>query len=168
MKLNQLALAAAFLAVPFMAQADLRSLDDAALAGISGQDGISIAGDFNGTIGAIVYRDSDASGTGTLRLENVSMTGFSITDDNPLMIDVVTNTIGGTATDQLQITLPEMTGQVSIGAIRVGDGGASLGSLAIIDQNMAGTQLRICGHCSSDTAADNPPGNRRIPGSREQ
>src|SRR5690606_28974740 len=76
MKLNQLALAAAFLAVPFMAPADLRSLDDAALAGISGQDGISIAGDFNGTIGAIVYRDSDASGTGTLRLENVSMTGF--------------------------------------------------------------------------------------------
>lgn len=74
------------------------------------------------------------------------MTGFSITDDNPLMIDVVTTDISGTATDQLQITLPEMTGQVSIGAIRVGDTGASLGSLAIIDQNMAGTQLRIWGH----------------------
>ena len=145
MKLNQLALAAAVLAAPFMAQADLRALDDASLAGISGQDGISIAGDFNGTIGAIVYTDNDASGSGTLRLENVSMTGFSITDDNPLMIDVVTTDISGTATDQLQITLPEMTGQVSIGAIRVGDTGASLGSLAIIDQNMAGTQLRIWG-----------------------
>lgn len=147
MKLNQLALAAAVLAAPFMAQADLRSLDDAALAGISGQDGISIAGDFNGTIGAIVYTDSDASGSGTLRLENVSMTGFSITDENPLKIDVVTTNITGLGdTDQLQISLPEMTGQVSIGAIRVGDNGASLGSLAIIDQNMAGTTLRIWGH----------------------
>src|SRR5690606_40624354 len=51
MKLNQLALAAAFLAVPFMAQADLRSLDDAALAGSRGQDGISLAGYFHRPIG---------------------------------------------------------------------------------------------------------------------
>lgn len=146
MKLNQLALAAAVLAAPFMAQADLRAMDDASLAAVTGQDGISIAGDFDGTIGAIVYTDNDATGTGTLRLENISLTGFAISDENPLMIDVVTNTIGTTETDQLQITLPEMTGTVSIGAIRVGDSGASLGSLAIIDQNMAGTQLRIWGH----------------------
>ena len=146
MKLNQLALAAAVLAAPFMAQADLRAMDDASLAAVTGQDGISIAGDFNGTIGAIVYTDKDATGSGTLCLENVSMTGFSISDENPLMIDVVTNSINGTDTDQLQITLPELTGQISIGDIRVGDSGASLGSLAIIDQNLAGTELRIWGH----------------------
>lgn len=146
MKLNQLALAAAVLAAPFMAQADLRALDDAYLATISGQDGISIAGEFNGSIGAIVYTDNDATGSGTLRLEDISMSGFAISDEDPLKIDVVTNSIAGTATDQLQITLPELTGQVEIGAIRVGDTGASLGSLAISDMNMAGTTLRVWGH----------------------
>lgn len=146
MKLNQLALAAAFLAAPFMAQADLKAMDDNALASVTGQDGISLSGNFEGSIGAIVYTDNDVGG-GSLRLEGITFTGFNISDSNPLMIDVVTTNISGADTQQLQISLPEMTGQVEIAAIKVGDTtAASIGSLAIIDQNLAGTTIKIWGH----------------------
>ena len=144
--LKQLALAAAVLAVPFMAQADLQMMDDSALATVTGQDGISISGNFNGTIGSVVYTDGDTNG-GSLRMETIAFTGFNIADDAPVMVDVVTNDIGGTATQQLQISMPTITGQLSVGAIKVGDtNAASIGSLAISDLNMAGTTVKIWGH----------------------
>lgn len=144
--LKQLALAAAVLAVPFMAQADLKMMDDSALATVTGQDGISISGNFNGTIGSVVYTDGDAGG-GSLRMETIAFTGFNIADDAPVMVDVVTNTIGTTPTQQLQISMPTITGQLSVGAIKVGDTtAASIGSLAISDLNMAGTTVKIWGH----------------------
>ncbi|HUE94458.1 DUF6160 family protein [Pseudomonas sp.] len=144
--LKQLALAAAVLAVPFMAQADLQMMDDSALATVTGQDGISISGNFNGTIGSIVYTDGDVGG-GSLRMETIAFTGFNIADDAPVMVDVVTNDIGGTATQQLQISMPTITGQLSVGAIKVGDTtAASIGSLAISDLNMAGTTVKVWGH----------------------
>ncbi|SDJ86873.1 DUF6160 family protein [Pseudomonas indica] len=141
-RLNQLALAA-LLTAPLLAQADLKAMDDAALAGVTGQDGISISGSFNGSIGSIVYTDGDTNG-GSLRMETVSFDGFDISDDNPLMVDVVTNSSG---TQQLQISLPEMTGQLEVGAIKVGNSSAaSLGSLAINDLNMAGSTVKVWGH----------------------
>ena len=144
--LKQLALAAAVLAVPFMAQADLKMMDDSALATVTGQDGISISGNFNGTIGSVVYTDGDTGG-GSLRMETIAFTGFNIADDAPVMVDVVTNTIGTTPTQQLQISMPTITGQLSVGAIKVGDtSAASIGSLAISDLNMAGTTVKIWGH----------------------
>ena len=60
MTLKKLALAAAVMTVPFMAQAQMQSLDDAALADVTGQAGISIAGNFDATIGSIVYTDTEA------------------------------------------------------------------------------------------------------------
>ncbi|HZX51667.1 DUF6160 family protein [Pseudomonas sp. XK-1] len=141
--LKQLALAAAVLAVPFMAQADLQVMDDSALATVTGQDGISISGNFNGTIGSIVYTDGDTNG-GSLRMETIAFTGFNIADDAPVMVDVVTNAGG---TQQLQVSMPTITGQLSVGAIKVGDTtAASIGSLAINDLNMAGTTVKIWGH----------------------
>ncbi|MBU3054974.1 DUF6160 family protein [Pseudomonas indica] len=141
-RLNQLALAA-LLTTPLLAQADLKAMDDTALAGVTGQDGISISGSFNGSIGSIVYTDGDTNG-GSLRMETVSFDGFDISDDNPLMVDVVTNSSG---TQQLQISLPEMTGQLEVGAIKVGNSSAaSLGSLAINDLNMAGSTVKVWGH----------------------
>lgn len=141
-RLNQLALAA-LLTAPLLAQADLKAMDDTALAGVTGQDGISISGSFNGSIGSIVYTDGDTNG-GSLRMETVSFDGFDISDDNPLMVDVVTNSSG---TQQLQISLPEMTGQLEVGAIKVGNSSAaSLGSLAINDLNMAGSTVKVWGH----------------------
>ncbi|WNF48657.1 DUF6160 family protein [Pseudomonas sp. SG20056] len=141
--LKQLALATAVLAVPFMAQAELKAMDDTALATVTGQDGISISGSFNGTIGSLVYTDGDAGG-GSLRMETVSFTGFNISDTAPVKVDVVENASG---TQQLQISLPTITGQLSVGAIKVGDSSAaSIGSLAVNDMNMAGTTVKVWGH----------------------
>ncbi|MBA4288423.1 MAG: hypothetical protein C0439_05500 [Pseudomonas sp.] len=141
--LKQLALATAVLAVPFMAQAELKAMDDTALSSVTGQDGISISGSFNGTIGSVVYTDGDTNG-GSLRLETIAFTGFNISDDAPVKVDVVTNSGG---TQQLQISLPTITGQLSVGAIKVGGAGAaSIGSLAVNDMNMAGTTVKVWGH----------------------
>lgn len=143
MKLKQLAFAAAVLAAPFMAQADMTAMDDSALSGVTGQDGISISGNFAGSVGAVVYTDGDPSG-GSLRMEAISFTGFNILDSAPLTVDVVTN-VGGT--QQLAIGLPAMTGTVSVGAIKVGDTSAkSIGALAISDINMSGTTIKVWGH----------------------
>jgi hypothetical protein len=141
--LKQLALATAVLAVPFMAQAEMQALDDSALSSVTGQDGISISGSFNGTIGSVVYTDNDANG-GSLRMEGIGFTGFNIDDNAPIMVDVVTN---GSGTQQLQISLPTITGQLSVAAIKVGDASAaSIGSLAVNDLNMAGTTIKVWGH----------------------
>ena len=141
MNFKQLAFAAAVLATPFMDQADMTAMDDSALSGVTGQDGISISGNFNGSIGKISYVDDGNS----LNLETVAFTGFNISDTAPVMVDVVSTDIGGTATQQLQISLPTITGQVSVGAIKMGTG-ASIGSLAINDMNMAGTTVKVWGH----------------------
>jgi hypothetical protein len=138
--LKQLALAAAVLAVPFMAQAELKAMDDSSLSSVTGQAGISISGNFNGTIGKVTYTDGDANG-GSLNLETIEFTGFNISDADPLKVDVVTN--GGI--EQLQISLPAITGELEVGAIRVGTG-ASIGALAINDLNMAGTTIKVWGH----------------------
>lgn len=151
--LKQLALAAAVLAVPFMAQAELKAMDDTALATVTGQDGISISGNFSGSVGNIKYTDGDANG-GSLNITNVAFNGFTISDTAPVKVDVVTTDIGGTATQQLAISLPSMTGTVSVGGIYVGGtyangavtGASSIGSLAISDINMAGTTVKIWGH----------------------
>jgi hypothetical protein len=141
--LKQLALATAVLAVPFMAQAELKAMDDTALSSVTGQDGISISGSFNGSIGSVVYTDGDTNG-GSLRLETIAFTGFNISDDAPVKVDVVTNSGG---TQQLQISLPTITGQLSVGAIKVGGASAAcIGSLAVNDMNMAGTTVKVWGH----------------------
>ena len=146
MKFKQLAFAAAVLAAPFMAQADMTAMDDSALSSVTGQDGISISGNFSGSVGNVKYSDNDVGG-GSLNLTNISFTGFSIADSNPLKIDVVTTSIGGTPTEQLAISLPAMTGTVSVGAIKVGGPtAASIGALAISDINMAGTTVKVWGH----------------------
>jgi hypothetical protein len=144
--LKQLALAAAVLAVPFMAQAELKAMDDTALATVSGQAGISISGNFNGSIGSIVYTDTDAGG-GSLRLETVAFSGFNISDADPVKVDVVTTAINSVDTEQLQISMPAITGTLSVGAIKVGaTSAASIGSLAISNLNMAGTTVKVWGH----------------------
>lgn len=143
---KQFACVAVALAAPLMAQAELSAMDDSALASVTGQDGISISGSFNGTIGSVVYTDGDVGG-GSLRMETVAFSGFNIADDAPVLVDVVTTDIGGTPTQQLQISLPTITGQLSVGAIKVGDtSAASIGSLAISDMNMAGTTVKVWGH----------------------
>ena len=139
--LKQLALATAVLAVPFMAQAELKAMDDSSLSSVTGQAGISISGNFNGSIGKVSYIDDGNS----LNMETVAFSGFNISDSAPILVDVVSTDIVGTPTQQLQISLPTITGELSVGAIRLGSG-ASIGGLAINDMNMAGTTVKVWGH----------------------
>ncbi|MFI8743759.1 DUF6160 family protein [Pseudomonas sp. NPDC077186] len=139
MTLKKLALAAAIMAVPFMAQADLKALDDADLAGVTGQAGISIAGNFDATIGSIVYTDTEAGvtdGSNSLTLETVTLSGFNIDESNPLTIDVVDS--------KLEIGLPGINGGVSVGAVKIGAN--SIGGLAINGLDMAGSTVKVWGH----------------------
>lgn len=140
MKLKQLAFAAAVLAAPFMAQADMTAMDDSSLSGVTGQAGISISGNFSGSVGAVVYTDTDATaGSGELRLETITFNGFNIDDASPLTVDVEDS--------KLKIGLPAMTGTVSVGAIKVGGASsASMGSLALSGLNMSGTTIKVWGH----------------------
>ncbi|CAD5108778.1 DUF6160 family protein [Zestomonas carbonaria] len=149
---KQLALAAV-LAAPFMAQADLKALDDSSLASVTGQDGISISGEFDGSIGNIAYLDDGNA----LNLNGVDLDGFNILDSDPVTVDVVEN---GSGVKQLAIGLPAMTGTLTVTAINVGgtytassggtagslSGGTNIGGLAISDINMAGTTVKIWGH----------------------
>jgi hypothetical protein len=139
MTLKKLALAAAIMAVPFMAQADLKALDDADLADVTGQAGISIAGNFDATIGSIVYTDTEAGvddGSNTLSLNTVTLSGFNIDESNPLTIDVVA--------DKLEIGLPGINGGVSVESVNIGAN--SIGGVAINGLDMAGSTVKIWGH----------------------
>ncbi|WP_152222575.1 DUF6160 family protein [Pseudomonas sp. SCB32] len=150
-KIKQLVLASAVLATPFLAHADMQSMDDAALSGVTGQDGISIAGTFNAQIGSITYKDADAGG-GSLVLSGIHLPSITIADNAPMTIDVVTTNItpagGGTAvaTQQLAIGLPSVTGDVTVDAIKVGATGNSIGSLTVSNLNLAGSTVKVWGH----------------------
>jgi len=125
--------------VPFMAQAQMQSLDDAALADVTGQAGISIAGNFDATIGSIVYTDTEAGvtdGSNSLSLNTVKLTGFNINDSNPLTIDV--------ENDKLVIGLPGINGGVSVESVNIGAN--SIGGVAINGLDMAGSTVKIWGH----------------------
>ncbi|SDH78781.1 DUF6160 family protein [Pseudomonas panipatensis] len=148
-KIKQLVLASAVLAAPFLAHADLKSMDDSALAGVTGQDGISIAGTFTASIGSVTYTDGDTNG-GSLVLGNITLPSLTIDENNPLKVDVVgSSTLTGSdgkPVQQLQLTLPSITGSVGVGSIKVGSNGASIGSLAINDLNLAGSTIKVWGH----------------------
>ena len=145
MKIKQLVFASAVLAAPFLAHADMKSMDDAALSGITGQDGISIAGTFNAQIGAITYTDADTDG-GALVLQGIHLPSVTIADNAPMTIDVVTTDVAGVATQQLAIGLPTVTGDVTVDAVKVGTGGASIGSLTVSNLNLAGSTVKVWGH----------------------
>ncbi|WP_277374540.1 DUF6160 family protein [Pseudomonas sp. AA-38] len=139
MTLKKIALAVAVVALPFAAHADLKALDDSALSDVTGQAGISISGNFNATIGSVVYTDTEdgvTDGSNTLSLNTVTLSGFNIDDNAPLTIDVVDS--------KLQIGLPTINGQVKVGAVNIGNN--SIGGVAVNDLNMAGSTVRIWGH----------------------
>ncbi len=146
MTLKKLALATALVTAPFMAQAELQSMDDASLSSVTGQAGISISGNFNGTVGAVVYTDTDCTNC-SIRMENVQLTGLNVTDANPITVDVVEATIGGNTVNQIAIGLPSMTGGMTVGAIKVGStSAASIGSVGIEGINFAGSTVKVWGH----------------------
>lgn len=94
---KHLFLIAAVLVTPLLAYADLKATGDDALSDITGQADISTPGTFQGSVGIVIYTDTDTSGD-FLRLKNISLPALIIDDTKPLTIDVVTTNIGGKST----------------------------------------------------------------------
>lgn len=92
MKLVKLTAAAALVAASFGASA-MTAINDQDLSAVSGQDGVSIAGNLNINIGSFTYTDTDgaggalataAPGSGSVSFNNISVTGLFL-----MNIDVV-------------------------------------------------------------------------------
>ncbi|GAA0759707.1 DUF6160 family protein [Ideonella azotifigens] len=171
--LRTLALAA-LSALAFSASA-MTSIDDEALSAVSGQDGVTIAGDLNINIGSFKYTDTDANG-GSVSFNNIGVTGMFVmtidilnaaTTESAVATSMakyvgaaapteaaklVTSGIYDGATDVVQFAFPDggldhkLAPSVTVASITMGNSTKSFGSIALNNIDMQGSKFWIYAH----------------------
>ena len=113
-----IAASALMLGMASVANAELSSVSDEALADVTGQDGLTIDMNVKVAIGAIDYTDSDggASATaGTLSISTLEINdGTAATHAASGGLDLSGLTIDVDGTNGLEIPLPSITGRISL------------------------------------------------------
>jgi len=147
--LKKLALATAVAAAPF-AQAELTAMDDALLADMTGQAGITIDVDLDMSIDAIKYVDQDGNAGGSAEQGAITMKGLTI-DNNGGAAYIRGITIDADGTDGLVMGLNKIGGlnaayaggtvttddvdgiDISIDAVLINNGNANLNSVTAVN-----------------------------------
>lgn len=144
-----IAASALMLGMASVANAELSSVSDEALADVTGQDGLTIDMQVKVAIGDIDYTDvgGGAGATdGTLNINTLEINdGLGATHALSGALDLTGLTVDVDGVNGVEIGLPAITGRISIGGISLGTA-TSIGSVTITDLNMAGTSVNIRGH----------------------
>ncbi len=144
---KKLALVTAIAAAPF-AQAELTSIDDAALSNMTGQAGISLEVDAQISIGAVVYTDTDGlgNGAGSIALNNIVLGGSNGTGGIVGNLDEIKIDIDVDADAGLVIHLGSVNAAGIVDGTDPLDFGLSVGSVAINNQATLASNIFIGGN----------------------
>jgi hypothetical protein len=171
MKTFKLSAAAALLASFAFSASAMTLVNDEGLAQVSGQDGVSIVADLHVGIGSFTYSDSG----NTVSFNNIGITGvIAATIDVisgatfqgdlagalmaagtapanvPAVLGSAALQLGFTGQDVIQFAIPAVanTGglNISVASITTGNGGASMGGIALSKLDVGGTKVWMFGH----------------------
>ncbi|MDC8785037.1 DUF6160 family protein [Roseateles koreensis] len=174
MKFFKISAVAALLASAALSASAMTAIDDSALSQVSGQDGVSIAGDLNINIGSFKYTDTGTDG-GSVSFNNIGIKGMFVMTVDILNASAFASTVGASmasygadpqanlnnlvvkgvydnASDVVQFAFPnagldsKLAPSVTVGSITMGNSTKSFGSVAINNIDLQGTKIWMWAH----------------------